>query len=128
MIVADSDVLIDYLRGAQPLADRVEIELKTRSFGTTTVTVFELWAGAHSPKQIAAIEHVLDAMILLPLDIDAARHAGEVRRDLIGRGLDIGAADCLIAGICLTRGATLLTKNKKHFERVPGLKLSLGAV
>jgi len=32
--------------------------------------------------------------------------------------------DSLIAGIVLANGGTLLTGNRKHFERVPGLKLS----
>ena len=32
-------------------------------------------------------------------------------------------ADYLIAGICLERGAILLTRNLDHFERVDGLKL-----
>jgi len=33
-------------------------------------------------------------------------------------------ADSLIAGIVLTPDAILLTRNRKHFERVEGLKLA----
>ncbi len=33
-------------------------------------------------------------------------------------------ADSLIAGIVLTTGATLLTRNRRHFERVPDLRLA----
>jgi predicted nucleic acid-binding protein len=33
-------------------------------------------------------------------------------------------ADCMIAGTCIVAGGVLLTRNLKHFERVPGLKLS----
>jgi predicted nucleic acid-binding protein len=43
---------------------------------------------------------------------------------LEARGEGVGMADYLIAGICLARRATLLTKNRKHFERVPGLLLA----
>ena len=32
-------------------------------------------------------------------------------------------ADSLIAGIALVHNATLLTRNRKHFERVAGLRL-----
>ncbi len=127
MIVADSDVLIDFLRGIDPSASRVEIELGTRSFGTTTVTAFELWAGAKSRKQSSAVEALLGAMTILVLDEESARAAADVKRKLIARGEEIGSADCLIAGICLTNRAVLLTNNKKHFERVDGLKLSFGA-
>ena len=45
MIVADTDVLIDYLRGEGPQADRIAFELQ-HGLGTTVVTAFELWAGA----------------------------------------------------------------------------------
>ena len=31
-------------------------------------------------------------------------------------------ADYLIAGICRSRSAELLTRNRRHFERVPELK------
>jgi predicted nucleic acid-binding protein len=33
-------------------------------------------------------------------------------------------ADSLIAGIVLAQAATLLTRNRRHFERVAGLKLA----
>jgi predicted nucleic acid-binding protein len=33
-------------------------------------------------------------------------------------------ADSLIAGIVTSNGGTLLTRNRRHFERIPGLKLA----
>ena len=33
-------------------------------------------------------------------------------------------ADCCIAGIALARTATLMTANRRHFARVPGLALA----
>ena len=33
-------------------------------------------------------------------------------------------AGSLIAGITLAQGATLLTRNRRHFDRVEGLKLA----
>ena len=32
-------------------------------------------------------------------------------------------ADYMIAAICIAGGGVLLTRNRKHFERVEGLKL-----
>jgi len=125
MIVADSDVLIDYLRGRNPMAARVELELQSRSFCTTAVTAFELWVGGKTPRQTSAVELLLAAMTILPLEEEGARRASEARKELLARGEDIGMADSLIAGICLNAGATLLTRNRRHFERIAGLKLSL---
>jgi predicted nucleic acid-binding protein len=32
-------------------------------------------------------------------------------------------ADYMIAAVCIAAGGVLLTRNRKHFERVEGLKL-----
>jgi hypothetical protein len=71
------------------------------------------------------VELLLAAMHILPLGKDGARKASEVRKALPARGEDIGMADSLIAGICLSAGGMLLTRNHRHFARVEGLKLSL---
>jgi tRNA(fMet)-specific endonuclease VapC len=123
MIVADSDVLIDYLRGKGPGADRVELELQNGTLATTAVTAFELWAGARTARQQRAVAQVLAALEVLPLDRLAAEAAGEVRRTLEAKGDGIGMADALIAGICLAHRTILLTRNRRHFSRVPDLSV-----
>jgi predicted nucleic acid-binding protein len=40
---------------------------------------------------------------------------------------EVAREDYLIAGVCLAHTAILLTRNRKHFERVPGLVLGWGA-
>ena len=49
--------------------------------------------------------------------------AARIHRELADRGEPIGNPDCLIAGICLTRDAVLLTNNRPHFEKIDGLHL-----
>ena len=124
MIVADSDVLIDALRGVEPMRSRVEVELRTQSFGTTVVTVFELLSGAVTARERERVEALFAAMRILRLDDAAARAAAELRRELTQAGQGLATADYLIAGICLSQSAMLLTRNRKHFERVPGLALA----
>jgi tRNA(fMet)-specific endonuclease VapC len=122
--IADTDVLIDFLRGRGGEAERIEFELKTGRLCTTAVTAFELWVGAKSPQEKAAIGTLLTALSIVPLDALAASEAGEIFRDLEAKGSAIGMADSLIAGICRQRDSVLITRNKKHFSRVPGLKIS----
>ena len=121
MKVADTDVLSDFLRGAEPAASRVAEALEAGAALATTITRFELLAGARGKRQRAAVEALLAALPALPLDTAAADRAAGVRRELESRGDGIGMADSLIAGIVLTHGAQLLTRNRRHFERVPGL-------
>ncbi len=123
MIVADTDVLIDALSGQDP-GRRIADGLRTGALATTSVTAFELGSGARNDVTRARIRVLLDALPVLPFDLEASRHAVAVRRALEEQGRPIGMADYLIAGVCLANGAALLTRNLAHFERVPGLSLA----
>lgn len=124
MIIADTGVLIDFLRGRGGAAKRVALELETRSFGTTAITAFELRSGAHTPNQRKGIDTLLDAMTLLSFGAEEARIAADLRQQLESQGQAIGMADYMIAAVCIANDGVLLTRNRKHFERVEGLKLS----
>jgi tRNA(fMet)-specific endonuclease VapC len=123
MTVADTDVLIDYLSGKGEV-DAVERLLRQGAIRTTVISRFELLSGAKSMKQLAKVAELLAAVPSLVLDEAAADMASEIRRSLEQSGNKIGMADSLIAGIVARHGATLLTRNRRHFERVPGLKLA----
>ena len=124
MIVADTDVMIDSLRGTDPARSRIDLELSTGRLATTVITAFELLSGARRSTQRTRIEDLLSAMTILPLEPEAGEIATGIRRHLESRGEGIGLADYLIAGICLSRNALLLTRNRGHFQRVQGLHLA----
>ena len=123
MIVADTDVLIDFLGGHEPAAARVTLELEQGALHTTAITRFELLSGARNERQRERVLKLLDAMTTLPLGTPAADRAAAVRRDLEKKGAPIGMADSLIAGMVLNAEGVLLTRNRAHFERVEGLSL-----
>jgi predicted nucleic acid-binding protein len=123
MIVADSDVLIDALRGREPARSRIALEISSGGLATTAISAFELLAGAQALAEREKVDALLFSLRILPLTEEGSRAAATVHRDLADRGKPIGQADCLIAGICLARNALLLTRNRAHFERVPDLKL-----
>lgn len=123
MIVADTDVLIDYLSGRGPVADRISVELERGRLATTVITRFELLSGAKGARQERSIRDLLDGLTTLILDRDAADVAATVRRRLQELGSGIGMGDSLIAGIVLLHDGILLTRNCRHFERVEGLHL-----
>lgn len=127
MMIADTDVLIDALRG-KGAAERMRIEIATGQLATSVISVFELCSGARSARDREAIDRLLGALTILPIDASDAREAAEIRRELEGRGLGIGTADYLIAGLCRRRSAVLITRNRAHFERVPGLQLTAMSV
>lgn len=123
MIIADTDVLIDTLRGREPTASRVMAALEADALATTTISAFELWSGASSARANEAVSALLAPLELLPVTAASARAAADIQLALSGQGQGIGMADSLIAGICMASGASLLTRNVKHFRRVTGLVL-----
>jgi tRNA(fMet)-specific endonuclease VapC len=124
MIIADTDVLIDFLSGQGPGADRVAFELQHGTLHTTAITRFELLGGNPPAKNNRQIHQLLECLPCLVLDIESADLAAQVRRSLSAVGKEIGMGDSLIAGIVLRNKGILLTRNRKHFARVDGLRLA----
>ena len=60
--------------------------------------------------------------VLMP-DLASARLFGEVKARLASDGRIVADADLFIAAIALSHGATLVTKNRKHYERIQGLAI-----
>ncbi len=123
MILADTDVLIDFLAGIQPVADQVKKYSGSDALQMSAITCFELLAGAREGKRGDNVRRLVAAIPVLPLERSAAESATAVRQRLTHTGNTIGMADSLIAGIALANGLPLFTRNRKHFERVEGLRL-----
>jgi tRNA(fMet)-specific endonuclease VapC len=121
--VLDSDVLIDYLRGAGPGRDLVRTLIAGARYRVTAVTAFELALGRaylRNPQPV----HALVSVPLLTLTRKAGLRGGALLAELRRRGEPIGVRDAMQAGICLEADAILVTRNLSDFERVPGLHLA----
>jgi tRNA(fMet)-specific endonuclease VapC len=123
LIIADTDVLIDYLAGIQPLAKRVADYIRADRVQITCINCFELLSGARGGKRGDGVRRFVASIAVLPLDRNSAAQAALLRQQLEERGESIGMADSLIAGIAIDNDMELLTRNRKHFEKVEGLRL-----
>jgi tRNA(fMet)-specific endonuclease VapC len=66
-------------------------------------------------------ERQLQGLVVIPFDEQSAAEFDRLR--LIKNLKRIGRADVLIASIALARRATLITRNLRHFQQIPGLSL-----
>jgi tRNA(fMet)-specific endonuclease VapC len=66
-------------------------------------------------------EDLLREITVLSINEAAANHFDRLRQ--IKKLKKIGRADLIIAAIALAHGATLVTRNVRHFGQIPGLRL-----
>ena len=96
------------------------------NIGISSITFAELMYGVeksqHRNTNKLALEEFALPLEIIPFDENAAAQYGTIRSSLEKRGTPIGALDFLIAAHALSIKATLITNNKKEFERVPNLK------
>ncbi len=122
LVVADTDVVIDFLRGKGPGVPLVRELIISHRLRVTAITAFELRVGADFLARRDDVLRLVHSRTF-PLDSRSALRAGELAATLRGAGQDIGLADCLQAGICLNYDLPFATRNHKHFDRVEGLRL-----
>lgn len=130
MYLLDTDIISNLLtRAPSPaLTSRLAITPPEQQF-TSSISIGEIVYGACrlETRKDALLERLARRILLnlpvLPFDLDAARHYGEIRAELERRGSLIGDPDVQIAAIALSQGLTVITGNVRHFSRIPGLKV-----
>ena len=122
----DTNIVI-YTMKIRPQQVKKRFEQYQGRMGISTVSIGELVFGAEHSQQVernlADIEAMVARLEVLPFDIKAAYHFGQIRAALYRIGRPIGPYDMMIAGQALSSGLKLVTNNTKEFERVPGLVL-----
>ena len=108
-VLVDTDVLVDHLRGARRLPPDVE------RLGVSVVSRCELFAGADDPQRL---RRFLWPMVELAIDSAIAELAG-----ITLRRTGIATPDALIAATALAHRIPLMTRNRRHFDRVEGLRV-----
>jgi predicted nucleic acid-binding protein len=122
LIVIDSSVLVDHLRGdaaaqealrsARGVGDRLVASVVTRT---------ELLVGMRAPEKRPTIR-LLDALDWIPVDREIADRAGEDGRRLRRSHPGIGYLDLLIGSTAKVLDAELWTRNVRHFPMFPELQ------
>ena len=130
MMILDTN-LLSALMQRQPGVAVVEW-LDRQSADTIWVTSITLFEARYGLKLLAdgqrkaLLEQRFDELVQLDLanriavfDVRAAEQAAHLAVDRKARGRPVDMRDTFIAGIAIARGATLATRNAKHFEDLP---------
>ncbi len=121
MILADTDVLVWYLRGDARAAAALAAH---QGFCLSVVTYIELVQGMRSKRELAALRATLAALDAKILQIDelvSAKAMFYVEQHFHSHSLQL--ADALIAATAVNAGFALLTANTKHYLPVSDLQI-----
>jgi predicted nucleic acid-binding protein len=121
----DSCFLIDALKG-KPETNKL---LKSgRQLYTSQINMYEVIKGLFlrnisGSKYLEALE-LFKNINVVSLDDDAIIKSAEISAELIKKGQEIQDADCITAGVALSKGInTIITRNAEHFRRIKGIKV-----
>lgn len=122
----DTDWAIEYLHANDRFVNQIAVLLPL-GVGISVISLAELYEGIAGARDRRRSERELRELItrleLLGVDPEVARTFGEHRNRLRAEGRMIGDLDLLIGATALRHELTLLTNNRRHFERTPGLSI-----
>jgi len=123
--LVDSDWVVDYLSGKQQAISLLTV-VWPDGIAISLITLGEIYEGIYygrDPQRSEAVfRQFLRSVDVLPLNRSIMQRFARLRGDLRQRGQLIGDPDILIAATALYYDLILLTRNKKHYQRIPLLK------
>jgi len=126
MWVLDTNTLIYFFKGLGRVSDTL-LSHSPADIGIPAIVLCELEVGiakSTSPrKRREQLKALTAATQLLPFGAAEAELAAQIRVDLEKQGNPIGPCDLLIAATALAKGATLVTRNTREFERIKKLQV-----
>ena len=122
MILLDTSIVIDYLRGKTETVDYIDRTGKG-SFALNSLVIMELFVGARNKIELNQIKRELSGFNLMEINQQIADLATEIIANL-GLSSGISIPDAFIAASALIYDVELKTLNLKDFRSVPGLNVS----
>jgi len=127
MVCLDTTFVIDLLRKNPAAEEKLAILAKRNdSPCATVVTVGELFYGAYKSKHVEAekekVREALSGFVILEMNEHGAEKFGQILSTLDKSGQKINDRDVMIAAIAISKGEdVLVTRNKKDFDKIPGI-------
>ena len=123
MKVLDTDTCIAILRGNEAVIEkRATVADKVV---TTWITAAELYYGAAKSiapeKNRSVVRSFLATLPILGLDETSVQIVGEAKALLERQGRRLADADLFIGAIAASKQASVVTGNRRHYERIPGV-------
>ena len=128
MVLLDTTILIDIIKNNSKAIEKYkEIINNNRDIWIAAPSITEIIIGLYSihakKDEETKIIDTINKCHALNITKEVAIKAGYIERSLMEDGNQIGIIDSLISATAIVNNKTIITKNIKHFKKVPGLKV-----
>lgn len=122
----DTDVLIDNIRSKSKLDATVIEEGSAISIINLGELVYGSFKSINPPKALELVENLLRDFNLeiINLEKEIIYVFGKLKADLEQKGVKLDDFDLLLAATAKVNSLILVTRNQKHFQRIPGLEVA----
>jgi len=122
----DTNTLIYFFKGQGNVSKRL-LDTPPGEIAIPAIVVFELEVGigksTYPRKRMAQLHEITSMVNVISFGRTETKSAAAIRVKLEKKGIPIGPYDILIAASAMANNLTLVTNNKKEFERIDGLKV-----
>lgn len=113
-VIIDTDVAIDFLRGAQYARELIKSLWEGNMAYLSVLSLYELQAGTRENEK-EKTTNFINACNVESVTQEIAVKAGEVYRHFRKSGTTIDSIDCLIAATAMIKKFKVATRNIKHY-------------
>ena len=128
MFCLDTSIVIDIFRGDSALKKKL-MQFQGQKFCITSITLCELFKGAWKSKdKEQAVQLITDfykSVEVLNFDVASANLFGLNNNILEKKGSKIPEADLMIASLTMANNKILVTRDTKHFKKIPELNVEV---
>ncbi len=123
-ILVDTSIIIEFLRKKKK-QNTYLWKLKELGFNCfiSTITVFELYAGAITERHKEDLKRLLKWMEIIPFTNEIAQRSAEFYKELRFNNQLIEFRDIFIGATALEKKLPMITLNEGHFKRIKGIKI-----
>ena len=119
--LVDTDVMVDVSRRNAHAANYVD---SLQDAWIAIVTAQELIVGARDKRDVAGIDSLIASYPVMHINDRIGERAYELLKTY-AKSHGLRTFDSLIAAIALDSGLTLVTRNRKHFGMIGGIRLQV---
>lgn len=125
--LVDTDVFVDLLQGSRPTINFFRSQLINDRVMISLFSYGELYEGVmfgRNPKRaLNELEDALKEVEIVPISEETMRTFARIRGILRKSGATIGIGDIIIGAAALELQVPLITRNVRHFARIPELAI-----